>query len=542
MKSLTHLLVFSVAMFSSAGAIEPVLAQQDGPGKRAQRYALLVGVNDYSPPLGKLEYCLHDMQELSSHFTAAGFPKENVALMYDQASEPALRPSKVNLGKQLELRLQLANEEDIVVVAFSGHGIHIDGQSYLCPADARLDDPASLISIDDVYTQMEKCRAAQKVLIIDACRNEPIVRGFKAGKLADDLSIDVQSPPKGVIVLSSCEPKQFSAEDEKLKHGVFMYYVLEGLKGQADSDQDVGGNQNGRVSLDELYFYAHEKTKLHVATSHGILQRPVMKGEMVGRFDLAMVPDSGKLKALAQDKLQTSSVKPAGDASAIRGAMHPLLTQGDAYLRQADFENAINAYTAALADVAASSEVHNEARKNRGAAYLARGGKADIDNALIDQLAAGLPGIRMTVKAASADLKVQQEHRGRVKKNQTVLVSKISGDWLWVESVDGSDKVQGYLQKSAFVESPVVAESKPAVVSQPSVSGYSNSANSDYRSNSGYRTPNGGNRNANNGYHNQDSGWNGTNRGNGRPPSIWETPEWESLEDIRRGRANGTLR
>lgn len=528
----------------------PVVAQQSAkPAKPTQRYALLIGVNEYAPPLGKLEYCHNDIKELAAHFAVAGFTAENITLMQDQAANSALRPSKSNIDKQLELRLQLANEEDVVVMAFSGHGLLIDGKSYLCPSDSRLDTVESLISIDHVYAQLEKCRASQKVLIIDACRNEPIVRGFKSGKLADDLSIEVQAPPKGLIVLSSCEPKQFSAEDAKLKHGVFMYYIMQGLKGLADTDTQIGGNSNGRVSLDELYYYAHEKTKTHVANSHGISQKPVMRGEIVGRIDIAMVPDSLKLQELAKREtkpaLPENNTEKTTEKTPTRNVTHPLLQQADAYYRQADHESAIRAYTAVVDNTSLDSEIRTEARKSRGAAYLARGSKEDdIDNALIDQLAAGLPGIRMTIRASTAELKVNAEVKGKLKQNQTVLITNIAGKWLWVESVDGSDKIQGYLAKAAVTTQPVAKApapvpqplaAAPTPITQPQTGVRSPTMNSNNNFNN--QSNNGFNNNSNNGRTNSNS----NNRGN-RPPSIWETPEWETPRQIRERRANGTLR
>jgi len=479
---------------------------------RSQRYALLIGVNDYAPPLGKLEFCHNDMRDLQAHFVGAGFTANCITLMRDQAEDSALRPSKSNIEKQLELRLQLANENDLVVVAFSGHGVHVDGKSYLCPSDARLDANDSLISIDDVYAQMEACRATRKLLIIDACRNEPIVRGFRAGRLADDLAIEVQAPPKGLVVLSSCEAKQFSAEDAKLKHGVFMYYVMEGLKGAADSDTEVGGNANGRISLHELYEYAHEKTKNHVATSHRIVQRPAMRGEIVGLFELALVPNAVRLSELQQRVQHADSSKNSDNGPSEQPVNHRLLSQGDVYLRQGDYENAIRTYGVVVDDTTLDSKTRNAARKSRGAAYLARGGKTDIDKALIDQLAAGQPGIRMVLRAPSAELKVVNDVRGRLQRNQTVLVTTIAGNWLWVESVDGNDRLQGYLAKDAVLEQPLALAQPQTQVRSPT------------QHQQGYETrPN------------------QTRPSQGGKVNIWKTPKWESLKEIKQLKAAGML-
>jgi hypothetical protein len=482
-------------------------------GKKAQRYALLIGVNDYSPPLGKLEYCQRDMTDLRAHLEAAGFAKGNITFMNDQATDSRKRPSKANIEGELRLRLQLANPDDIVLVAFSGHGLQIDGQSYLCPSDARLDANSSLIAINDLYAQLEKCQASQKVLIVDACRNEPIVRGFKSGKLADDLAMQVHAPPKGLIVLSSCEAGQFSAEDPKLKHGVFMHYLMQGLKGAADVDSEIGGNSNGRISLDELYFYAHEKTKRHVAESHGIVQRPVLKGEIIGRFDVALVPAADRVIKPSAGDLATGGFS-AADSRLSAGSNHRLLKQGDASLAASDRDGAIAAYTLLLADTSIDDEVRSEALQKRGAAYVARSASGDLTKALTDHLAAGLPGMTLTVRAAAANLQSGPTVIGTLQKNQSVLVTKIENGWLWVEKVDGGNRTQGYLQPAAVLAQPVVTQQYVQTQQYDQYSqDYDNTRSTNSR----------------------------VNR-NGRPPSIWETPEWESPRQIREGRKNGTLR
>ena len=455
----TPWICFSILFLASGTS--PTWAEESPPAtKKIQRYALLIGADDYAPPLSKLQYCFNDMEDLRSHLEIAGFSTENITFMNDRSVSSRMHPTKANIERELALRLQLANKDDVVLVAFSGHGVHIDGKSYLCPTDANLDGTSSLVEINDIYALMEKCAAGEKLLIVDACRNEPIVRGFKTGSSLDDLALQVQAPPRGLIVLSSCEPQQFSAEDPELQHGVFMHYIIQGLEGPADTNVDIGGNGNGKISLDELYYYAHEKTKLHVARSHGIVQRPMMRGEIVGRFNLATVPDASRVRNVVRRERKVTSVtsastdlegnKPKSEVTT-KSTESPLLKQADEYLREAKFDHAIRAYSALMEDHSVDDSIIKEARKGRGAAYLSRGGKSDLDRALIDQLAAGLPGIQLTVLVESTELKIENEIKGKVKQNQSVIVSKINGDWLWVNSVDGSDKLQGYITKNSVL-------------------------------------------------------------------------------------------
>jgi hypothetical protein len=420
----------------------------------------------------------------------------------------------------LDLRLKLANQGDVFLVAFSGHGLQLDGKSYLCPADARLDDASSLISIEELYAQLAKCKAAQKLVILDACRNDPIVKGFRSGKLADDLTIQLQDPPRGVNALFSCEPGQFSAEDANLKHGVFMHYVLEGLRGRAD-DPAGEGDGNGRIALDELFRYVHLYTKRHVANSHGVAQIPTWKNDNASWFDLAPVPDAKKRKELEGPSLVSVSPtkpvvveKPAvlAKPAEVERLDNSLLKLGHNYLAQADHENAIRAYTAIIDDTSLDNEVRREARKSRGSAYIARGEKADLDKALIDQQAAGLPGIQLTIRTPANVMGYPDKVLGTIRQNQSVLVTKIvDGHWLWVASVDGSDAVKGYVATSAVVAQPVVAVT---TVSGPASQNF-NQQNFNQQ--------------------------NFNQRGSG-PKSIWQTPKWESLREIRDGRRNGTLK
>ena len=72
---------------------------------------------------------------------------------------------------------------------------------------------------------------------------------------------------------------EVSAEDENLQHGVFTYYLLEGLKGAADADND------GLITVDEAYRYV----SFNVPRATGQEQHPVKKGSVEGRLILSII-------------------------------------------------------------------------------------------------------------------------------------------------------------------------------------------------------------------------------------------------------------
>ncbi len=65
----------------------------------------------------------------------------------------------------------------MVVLCFAGHGLQFEGNknAYFCPLDARpfKDETASLVSLTDVYQQLDRSFAGVKVMFVDACRDDP---------------------------------------------------------------------------------------------------------------------------------------------------------------------------------------------------------------------------------------------------------------------------------------------------------------------------------------------------------------------------------
>lgn len=303
------------------------LAPRAEPTEQKQ-WALLVGVNGYEAA-GNLKYPGRDMQALGDCLREAGFPEERVTALVDGAPEPGRKPTAANIRRELEaligrydtrtgqsIRPGKVGEGDLVVLAFSGHGVHIDGKSFLCPADAKPEDPASLISVDEIYGQLNFVPARQKLLIVDACRNDPTrKKGARAGGFdgAKQLVRSLEQPPLGILVLSSCTMGQYSFEDDQLHHGVFTYYLVDGLKGAADDDGD------GRVTLLDLYRYAGRQTEQRVARLFSDQQRPMLKGEISGEFEIgtrhqqyAAVLDNGR-KQLAEGR-HDAALAAFGDA------------------------------------------------------------------------------------------------------------------------------------------------------------------------------------------------------------------------------------
>jgi formylglycine-generating enzyme required for sulfatase activity len=147
--------------------------------------------------------------------------------------------------------------------------------------------------VDGIYDRLKECAAEFKLVLVDACRNDPRPGGTRSmtpteGTRALARTLQDMKLPEGVVLLNSCAPGEVSWEDEKLGHGVFMRNVLDGLDGGADANAD------GAVSLTELQAFAGTRTKTYVANTFSAVQRPFFKGDLTTEaLEYALLPVSG---------------------------------------------------------------------------------------------------------------------------------------------------------------------------------------------------------------------------------------------------------
>jgi uncharacterized caspase-like protein len=168
-----------------------------------------------------------------------------------------------------------------------------EGESYFCPADARLIDRASLISLSEVYAELERCPARVKVLLVDACRNDPLAdnsRSRSIVQLESSTRPAMPEPPAGLIALFSCSEGERAFEHDELKHGVFFHYVIEALQGHAARDDQ------SEVTITDMESYVQRGVDSFVRSRFGVTQRPQRKGQVSGAVPLVHIAGLGDLR------------------------------------------------------------------------------------------------------------------------------------------------------------------------------------------------------------------------------------------------------
>lgn len=261
------------------------------------RWAVVIGVGRYeSPEVPRLRYTVSDAEAIYQTLTGvAGFKKEHVLLLTDTAErKPTLRNVKWALGTFLG---RSAQKDDTVVIFFAGHGapevdprgLERDGLAkYLIPSDADPDDLYSTaLPMDELQTIFQRIEAERVVAFLDACYSGAaggrtfLSKKMRAGTV-DDLFLERLTRSKGRAIITASRPSEVSIELPELGHGIFTYYLLQGLKGAGDLNRD------GIVSLQELYEYVEQQVT-QKSRAIGGNQHPVMKGELEGVLPLVKV-------------------------------------------------------------------------------------------------------------------------------------------------------------------------------------------------------------------------------------------------------------
>ena len=209
------------------------------------RWAILIGINGYHESLGTLNFCANDATLMQETLVSdcCGFSPENIVLLSDDQAKDRL-PTFGNIHSWLGTWLSRPGPDDLVLVYFAGHGREESGQALLAPMDATLESlPVTGIPVGNLVDMLERCRAAQRVLLLDACHSgagrdvATMSSGFRA-------AIDTG---KGLYTIASCDADQISYEWPEKKHGVFTHYLVEALQHGAPV------NAEGCVTLDAVY-------------------------------------------------------------------------------------------------------------------------------------------------------------------------------------------------------------------------------------------------------------------------------------------------
>ena len=237
----------------------------------AKLWLLLVGVSRYQDEqLPSLRYSALDCQGLAAALAEAtqGFPQKEVIVYHDSAAQ---LPQLNTVRASLQHIAAAAKPQDTVVFYFSGHGMLQVGsplqQAVLCLTDTQKDNLLDTgLGLQEILDALGKSAAHQQLVWLDACHSGGMTLLGAKGEVNTLLNPTPQlveilrqraAQSKGFYALLSCDQAQQSWEFPELGHGVFTYYLMQGLRGEAADAQGV-------IDADGLYRYVYHQTLQYI--------------------------------------------------------------------------------------------------------------------------------------------------------------------------------------------------------------------------------------------------------------------------------------
>lgn len=230
--------------------VDEPLATKAAPNPQA--LALVIGIQRYNPKIPGVPYAAGDAAKVRTYMAdALGVPPQRVFLLRDDEA------SKTRILTALKEKVgRLATGKSDIYVYFAGHGAPDPetGEPYLVPYDG---DPefieSSFLRLSEVYGTLGRMGAKSATVMLDSCfsGNASRTEGGTAVSLIAGRPVAIRerrgSLPAGVTVLTATAANQISSAWKQMKHGLFTYFLLKGLRGEA---KDSGGSVTVRSLAD----------------------------------------------------------------------------------------------------------------------------------------------------------------------------------------------------------------------------------------------------------------------------------------------------
>jgi hypothetical protein len=256
------------------------------PTYTGQKYAIIFGISDYKnldeiPSHSKfgltdLKYAENDAYEFKRFLEQDKYSSGNWEISYFCGKQA----TRSNIYSKLDKVLALAGPKDLVYIFYSGHGIMsqtVEKEVLLLPYDFKEDYVASdAIIYSDIRDRIDKSKAQSIVFFVDACHSGSIGISNKKGvgnPVFDELLSKTSSFPNTKFIFASSSGGQASYEMKESKNGLFTYYLLKGLKGEAPNTI-----KNKFVDKSELYYFVREKVENYSKENMTYPQTPDIYG------------------------------------------------------------------------------------------------------------------------------------------------------------------------------------------------------------------------------------------------------------------------
>lgn len=238
-------------------------------------FAISIGFNKYTDRehLPDLEYAENDAIEFSNVLLDPSYgniPEQNIKLITGDVTEDEIETTLYRYA------FKDRTPEDTVLVYYSGHGFVAGDQEAVFLGTPHvtisqiLNNPHAGLKMDYLYSEIFiKSKARNVIFFLDCCHAGAFCPNFKGDPYREKKLVeDHYFSGEGRVAFVSCPKGVLSRESKRYQHGIFTYYLLEGMRREGIS------RHTGEVTIYQLIDY--------VGAMCPASQKPVAYGKSMG--------------------------------------------------------------------------------------------------------------------------------------------------------------------------------------------------------------------------------------------------------------------
>ena len=232
--------------------------------------AIVIGIEKYKHTQANATFANNDASVFSDYaHEKLGVPRNRIKLITNDEADTR----GILLSIQRWLTRQIKPGESNVFVFFAGHGMSSDDgeKMFLVPHDGEIDLlEKTAISRDEIFRAISGAQPQSVNVFFDTCYS-----GFDRNNAAlinaRPIVIEAkkQSIPDNFTVMTAAAGDQTAKPLEEAKHGMFSYFLMKGMEGEADANND------NEITAGELHSYVQTNV---IQQSSGS-QTPELQGD-----------------------------------------------------------------------------------------------------------------------------------------------------------------------------------------------------------------------------------------------------------------------
>lgn len=229
--------------------------------RQSHTYLISIGISSYRDQQApSRKFATWDAEMVSSYFQAlGGLPASNIRLLRDQK---AIRSDIDEV--LLDWLPPHMTRDAVVIVYFAGlASVSPTGETFLIPYDGTATTTSRAYPLKNLEAALSRLHAKQTVFLFDGI----------VSRIGSDSRTKAVLPEWNPVGSSTLHVIGISGigrglEDDQHRHGLFTYYLLRALRGEADTNRD------GDVTLGETVTYLSQKVRWASKTYLNQEQRP----------------------------------------------------------------------------------------------------------------------------------------------------------------------------------------------------------------------------------------------------------------------------